>query len=108
MLASAMSSSRSGARLHHSESRCESTSASSAEHQAVRRQRRAGSTPSGHGRVDAGERVLEVGAERPVGRVGAEQAVVDAAVLVVRVGRAWSVRLGHCGAHMCGTLSGIS
>ena len=47
MLASAMSSSRSGARLHHSESRWEQIERVVAEHQAVRRERRAASTPSG-------------------------------------------------------------
>ena len=76
MLASAMSSSRSGAFGHHSESRWERTRASSAEHQAVRRERAVVDAVR-DGRVDAGQRVLEVGAEGPLRGVAAEQPVVE-------------------------------
>ena len=80
---------------------CDSTSASSPSSEAVRRE--LGRVEAvRHGRVDAGERVLEVGAEGPLRRVGAEQAVVDAAVLVVGVGSGVAHR-----AHMWGTSSGI-
>ena len=105
MLASAMSSSRSGARLHHSDSRWASDQRVVAEHQAVRRE--VGAVDIGRdGRVDAGQRVLEVGAEGPV-RVGvAEQARVRVVVDGVSLGD--GIMVGHRGAHMCGTSSGIA
>ena len=99
MLASAMSSSRSGALLHHSLEPVRQDQGVVTEQQAVRRELGRVEVVRDR-RVDAGERVLEVGAEGPLGRVGAEQAVVDAAVLVVGVGS----RVAH---HMWGTSSGI-
>ena len=69
MLASAVSSSSSGARVTHCCSRCDIDQRVVAEHQAVRGQRRRRRRRR-HGGVDAGQRVGEAGAERPALVVG--------------------------------------
>jgi len=76
-----------------------------AEHQAVRREFR-GVHAVRHGGVDAGERVLEVGPERPVGIVDQETGVG-----VVMLAFGLDVHVAHelsSSPHMWGTLSGMS
>ena len=97
MLARATSSSSSGAWVVHSARRCASTSTSSPSIQAVRGERRAVDAAR-HGRVDAGERVVEARAERPARVVvGLDEAGVGNRFIVFG--------LGH---HMWGTCSGTS
>ena len=108
MLAIATSSSSSGAAVTHCGQPLGEHERVVAEHQAVLAE--LGRVDAvGDGGVDAGERVVEAGAERPVplAAVGVVERLVDG--LLVRHCRAsplvgWARR----SAHMCGTFSGIS
>ena len=83
-----------------------------AEHQAVRRQGRVVDT-LGHGRVHAGERVLEVLPEGPLGVVH-HGVMVEQPVVHGLVESRLIARFAHCsitvsrGHHMWGTSSGMS